>query len=67
MRNLLLAGIAAAALGVAGSARAADLGVRPYKFAPALGPIPIFTWSGCYLGGHAGGGFGQKAANDPTS
>jgi outer membrane immunogenic protein len=66
MKKLLLAGIAAAALGIAGPAHAADLGVGPYRAAPALGPIPIFTWSGCYLGGHGGGGFGRKDADDPT-
>ena len=66
MKKLLLAGIAAAALGIAGSAHAADLGVGPYRAAPSLGPIPIFTWSGCYLGGHGGGGFGRKKAGDPT-
>ena len=66
MKKLLLAGIAAAALGIAGAAHAADLGVGPYRAAPALGPIPIFTWTGCYLGGHGGGGFGRKNAGDPT-
>jgi outer membrane immunogenic protein len=66
MKKLLLAGIAGVAFLAAGSAHAADLGVGPYRAAPALGPIPIFTWSGCYLGGHGGGGFGRKNAGDPT-
>ncbi len=28
-----------------------DLGVGPYRPAPVLGPVPVFTWIGCYLGG----------------
>ncbi len=67
MKKLLLAGIAAAVLGAAGSAHAADLGVGPYRAAPVLGLIPIFTWTGCYLGGEGGGGFGRKSAGDPTA
>jgi len=56
--------LAAAVLAVASSAHAADLGMAPYRAAPT-GPIPIFTWTGCYLGGQVGGGFGRKAARDP--
>jgi len=67
MKKLLLAGIAAAVLGAVGSAHAADLGVGPYRAAPVLGLIPIFTWTGCYLGGEGGGGFGRKIAGDPTA
>ena len=47
MRKILLAGVAA--LGLAGSASAADLAV-----APAPLPVPIFTWTGCYLGINGG-------------
>jgi len=29
--------------------------------------VPIFTWTGCYIGGHVGGGFGRKDFSDtPT-
>jgi len=39
----------------ASPALAADLGVAPiYKAAPA--PIPVSTWTGCYIGANAGGG-----------
>ena len=46
MKRILLASVAA--LGLAGTASAADLAVK----APPL--VPVFTWSGCYLGANAG-------------
>src|SRR5437660_6783759 len=67
MKKLLLAGATGVAL-IAGSANAADLGTRPtYKAPPpVVAPVPIFTWTGCYLGGHVGGGWGHKDVRDPT-
>jgi outer membrane immunogenic protein len=51
MKNLLLAAVAFAAL-VAGPAMAADQRVKaPVHKAP---PPPVFSWSGCYLGGNGG-------------
>ena len=38
------------------SALAADLPVK----APALIPPPPFTWTGCYIGGHAGGDWARS-------
>lgn len=35
------------------AASAADL---PMKAAPMVAPIPVFSWTGCYIGGHVGGG-----------
>ena len=32
---------------------AADL---PMKAPPYAAPIPVFSWTGCYVGGHAGAG-----------
>jgi outer membrane immunogenic protein len=46
MKRILLASVAA--LGLAGTASAADLAVR----APAV--APLFTWTGCYLGINGG-------------
>lgn len=46
-------------LGIVGTASAADLGVRPA--APL--PVPLFSWTGCYIGGHVGYGKGQSSQN----
>src|SRR4051794_14778555 len=43
--TLLLAGTAASS--------AADMAV---KSTPYVAPAPVFTWTGCYLGAHAGAG-----------
>ncbi|MCP3372345.1 outer membrane protein [Bradyrhizobium cajani] len=61
MKRLLLA---TSALIVAGSAQAADLGARPYTKAPVVAAIP-FSWSGCYIGGHVGGGASRTGFTDP--
>jgi outer membrane immunogenic protein len=50
-----------------GSANAADLGVR----APAPPPLamvapPPMTWTGCYIGGSIGGGWGRKDITIPN-
>src|SRR5215813_5010973 len=57
MKNLLLAGVAAGALAIAGAAQAADLRM-PVK-APIAAP-PAFSWSGCYVGAHWGWGWGKQ-------
>ena len=52
MRNLLLSGIALSVL--ATPLMAADL-------APSFKvPIPVYTWTGCYIGGDIGGGFANQ-------
>jgi outer membrane immunogenic protein len=57
MKKLLISGIALTAL-VASPAIAADM---PVKYRPP--PPPIFSWTGCYLGGYAGGaGQGSNGA-----
>src|SRR5437899_693090 len=50
MKKFLLAGAATALL--AGAAMAADLPVRPGYPPPVL---PLYNWTGCYLGGNVGG------------
>jgi len=67
VKKLSVAGIAGIVFLATGSANAADLGVRPdYRAAPIVAPIPIFAWTGCYLGGHVGGGWGRKEFSDPS-
>lgn len=62
MRKLLV-GIASAAiaLGVANSARAADMAV---KAPPPPVAVPIFTWTGFYLGGNLGAAWAQRSVTD---
>ena len=60
MKVILFAGAALSLLTV--SALGADLGPEiPFKAPPAP---PPFTWSGCYAGVQAGGGFGQTGLTD---
>jgi outer membrane immunogenic protein len=60
VRRLLLSTAAAATM--AGSAYAADLSARapPLAYVP---PIPLFTWTGFYIGVNAGGAF-RPSSND---
>jgi outer membrane immunogenic protein len=61
-RGIGLAGIvtAAALNSLVASASAADL--RPVYKAP---PVPVFTWTGVYIGAHVGYGWGDSSAS-PT-
>jgi outer membrane immunogenic protein len=54
MKKILLAGVALVALGA--SAGAADLARPVYKAAPP--PVPVWSWSGFYIGGHVGAAWG---------
>ncbi len=56
MRKLL--GVIGVASLMAGPALAADLGARPIYKAPAL--APVFSWTGWYIGGNAGYGWGEN-------
>ena len=61
MKKILLGSVATGALVAAGSASAADLGPRPaYKAAPMVAPVPVFSWTGCFIGAHGGWGWGKK-------
>jgi outer membrane immunogenic protein len=61
MRKLLFAHAAALAVTMAGPAVAADMPLR------AATPFAErFNWTGCYLGGHLGGGFARKDITDPV-
>src|SRR5262245_56059733 len=56
---LLLAGLAGAAV-LSSGAMAADLKTPVYK-APPAGVLPAaYDWTGFYVGGHVGYGWGQK-------
>ena len=60
-KNYFVRASAALAVILAGPAVAADL---PLKSEVPV--VPRFSWSGCYLGGHIGGGTGSKAMTDPV-
>ena len=50
MKTLLLRGLGLVALAVAGAADAADLSAGP----PPLPALPLWTWTGGYVGAHIG-------------
>jgi outer membrane immunogenic protein len=63
MKRLLLTTVSVLALISARPGLAADLPTRmPVKAAPA--PVRVFSWTGCYLGGHVGWGWGRKTFTD---
>src|ERR1700722_6391531 len=52
---------------ISGSAIAADLSRPPPAPAPVYSKapmMPVFTWTGCYVGGNGGGLFATKNWND---
>jgi outer membrane immunogenic protein len=60
MKRFLLAGVGLFALTLAVQpSAAADLPRAPVVKAPAAVTAPMFNWSGCYLGAHAGGLWGS--------
>jgi outer membrane immunogenic protein len=61
MRKNPFAQAAALLVMLTGSALAADL---PLKAEPVA---PRFSWTGCYLGAHVGGGRGSKDMTDPVA
>src|SRR5262249_7659834 len=52
------------AVAAAAPATAAYNAVPAYK-APPIVPPPAFSWTGVYVGGHVGGGFGTATVDDP--
>jgi outer membrane immunogenic protein len=62
MKKFLLTGAALAVLAAATPAFAADMARRPiYKAPPAA---PLFNWTGFYVGGHVGYGWGDAGGLD---
>jgi outer membrane immunogenic protein len=61
MRKHLLTSAAVLALS-AGAAFASDL--PTHKAPPPPPPAPVFSWTGCYVGLHAGGDFGRSEWTD---
>jgi outer membrane immunogenic protein len=63
MKNIMLAGVGAALMAIS-AAKAADLGRPTYKAPPPT--VPVFSWSGCYIGANIGGGWGRKDISIPN-
>ena len=63
MKKYLLASVAALGIVAAGAASAADL---PSRKGPIAAPIyvPVFTWTGFYVGANAGYGWGNTSTNN---
>jgi outer membrane immunogenic protein len=54
-----------ALIALVGTAAAADLPRRPaYKAAPMMSPVPVYNWTGFYVGGNVGGAWGNIEATD---
>jgi opacity protein-like surface antigen len=64
MKRALLATAALSTVFIGNTCFAADLGAR-FR-APPVAPVPLFTWTGCYIGGHLGGGWGEKTVSVPS-
>src|SRR5713101_1902643 len=68
MKKILLGSVATGALMAAGSANAADLGPRPaYKAPPIVAPIPVFSWTGCFVGAHGGYAWAKNDVREHTT
>jgi outer membrane immunogenic protein len=63
MKKILLASVACVVVMAVASADAADLGRPVYRVPP---PIPPFTWTGCYIGGNIGWGWGRDTVSIPN-
>ena len=57
--NKLMLGSAALAAMLAGPAIAADMAVKAPPMAPPP-PVPVYNWTGFYVGANGGGGWGQS-------
>jgi len=59
MKRAFFAAASILALSLSAPASAADLAARPYTKAPVAPMVAVYNWSGFYVGGHIGWGWGQ--------
>src|SRR5262245_19458127 len=64
MKRALLTTAALSTVCIVGASFAADLGARFRE--PSVAAAPLFTWTGCYIGGHVGAGWGEKTVSVPS-
>lgn len=62
MKTILLGAIGAIAM--VASASAADMAARPYTKAPAPVVVPVYNWTGFYIGVNGGWGNSHKCVDD---
>ena len=62
MKKLLLSSVAL--FGLSAAALAADLPRREYVAPPPVVAVPVFTWTGFYVGVNAGGAFADNNRNN---
>jgi outer membrane immunogenic protein len=62
MKKLLLGGVALVALAIGGPAIAADIPAPVYK-APVVAPLPVYDWTGFYIGINGGYSWGRSATD----
>ncbi len=67
MKGFYVGVVACAAVIVAGSASAADLGPGPVYGASPVGPAPALSWTGPYAGLFGGYGWGTAKATEPIN
>jgi len=68
MRTLLCCSAAVAALLVAGAAHATDIFAAAPAYPTAFSPVPLYNWTGLYVGVNGGAGFGHPTwASGPDS
>ena len=60
MKKFILAGVFGAVLTVSAPANAADLGLVYGA------PVPVFSWTGCYIGSNIGWGWGRETVSIPN-
>jgi outer membrane immunogenic protein len=65
MKLKIFAAAALITLGALGSANAADLSAPAYRAPPP--PLPVYNWTGCYVGGGGGYAFWQQDSFVTTS
>ena len=61
MRNLFAVGLSLLVLEAVGAAKAADIPVK----APITKAMPVWSWTGFYVGGHLGAGVGSTTVSNP--
>src|SRR5688572_14779607 len=59
MRTPVIACVGLVIASVSGASMAADLAPRPVGKAPFYPAAPLFTWTGFYIGGNGGYGWGS--------